>query len=71
MVDVVRLVLLEEAADVKVGRGDGAKLPEQQGDKHAPEAPVAVLEGVERLKFQMADRYAEQCGPARGLPPRC
>jgi hypothetical protein len=63
VVNVVRLVLLEEAADVEVGGGNGTKLPEQQGDKHAPDTAVAVLEGVERLEFQMADRHAEQCGP--------
>lgn len=32
VVDVVRLVLLKEAADVKEGLGNAAELPEQQGD---------------------------------------
>ena len=57
------LVLLEEAADVEVGGGNGAELPEQQGHEHAADAAVAVFEGVERLEFHMADRHPEQSGP--------
>jgi len=53
-------MLLKVAADVEHRLPDEARLPEEQRDDHAPEAAVAVQEGVERLELGVKNSQLDE-----------
>src|SRR5690606_21403789 len=55
--------LLEITADIEMRRLYRAVMPQHQGDQHAPDPAIAVLERVQRLEFEMRQGRPDQQFP--------